>query len=223
MRILAVSDHVSDYLSTPGGLRAVAPVDVVISCGDLPYDYLEYLVTLLDAPLGYVHGNHDAPLLTESGKMLTIPRGCIDLNERVVPLCGLAGETVVVAGLEGSMFYGGGRYQVTEREMARRARRLIRRSVFQRSVHGRDLEMLVTHSPPRGIHDGDDRAHTGFEAFIRVIDRLRPKLHLHGHTHAGAGYDSRPAVRGSTAILSVYGYKILERTAKEGAWTATST
>lgn len=222
MRILAVSDHVSAYLSTPAGLRAVGPVDAVLSCGDLPYDYLEYLVTLLDAPLGYVHGNHDAPLLTESGEILTAPRGCTDLNGRIVSLRGRDGDSVIAAGLEGSMFYGGSRYQLTEREMARQTRRLIRRNVLLRMIGRQGIDVLITHAPPRGIHDGTDPAHTGFESLLRAIDRLHPELHLHGHTHAAAGYDSRPVEYGSTRILSVYGYEMLERERREARWNAIS-
>ena len=37
--------------------------DLVIGCGDLPFDYLEYLVSRLDVPLLYVPGNHDASLV----------------------------------------------------------------------------------------------------------------------------------------------------------------
>ena len=33
----------------------------MISCGDLPAYYLDYLVSKLDVPLYAVHGNHDAP------------------------------------------------------------------------------------------------------------------------------------------------------------------
>jgi len=36
-------------------------VELVLSCGDLPYYYLEYIVSMLNVPLLYVHGNHDAP------------------------------------------------------------------------------------------------------------------------------------------------------------------
>ncbi len=34
-------------------------VELIVGCGDLPYEYLEYLVTMLNKPLYYVPGNHD--------------------------------------------------------------------------------------------------------------------------------------------------------------------
>jgi len=35
----------------------------VLSCGDLPPYYLEFLVTVLDVPLFDVRGNHDHELM----------------------------------------------------------------------------------------------------------------------------------------------------------------
>ncbi|MGA8924490.1 MAG: hypothetical protein WB682_15225, partial [Candidatus Dormiibacterota bacterium] len=59
-RILAVADEVDEKLEGDK-LPALRP-DVVLSCGDLPFDYLEYLVSRLDVPLLYVPGNHDPSL-----------------------------------------------------------------------------------------------------------------------------------------------------------------
>ena len=59
MQILAVSDQVVDriYELVPQG--HFAGVQMILGCGDLPYAYLEYLVTMLNVPLFYVPGNHD--------------------------------------------------------------------------------------------------------------------------------------------------------------------
>ncbi len=32
---------------------------MILGCGDLPYNYLEYLVSMLNVPMFYVPGNHD--------------------------------------------------------------------------------------------------------------------------------------------------------------------
>ncbi len=59
MRILAVSDVESPYLYEhyrPGRLDGI---DLILSCGDLHPEYLEFLVTMGRCPLLYVHGNHD--------------------------------------------------------------------------------------------------------------------------------------------------------------------
>jgi predicted phosphodiesterase len=43
----------------PGRARSV---DLIVACGDLPFDYLGSLMNALDAPLVFVPGNHDPDL-----------------------------------------------------------------------------------------------------------------------------------------------------------------
>ncbi|HQE98399.1 MAG TPA: hypothetical protein PLG06_01545, partial [Anaerolineae bacterium] len=60
LRILAVSDATARILYQPRVQAVVGPVDLLLSCGDLPYSYLDFLVTALNPPAAfYVHGNHD--------------------------------------------------------------------------------------------------------------------------------------------------------------------
>src|SRR5262252_945610 len=56
-RILAIADEVAEVLYGDA-LDRLRP-DVVLSCGDLPFEYLENLVTRAGVPLIYVLGNHD--------------------------------------------------------------------------------------------------------------------------------------------------------------------
>src|SRR6266542_6290587 len=51
-RILAVADEVDESLG--GETLAQLRPDLMLSAGDLPFDYLEYLVTVLNVPLLYV-------------------------------------------------------------------------------------------------------------------------------------------------------------------------
>src|SRR3712207_4405883 len=70
-------------------------VEAVISCGDLPFEYLEYVVTFLGVPVYYVLGNHDpAPDSPEH------PGGCTPLDGRVVDA---GGGALVVAAPGGSV------------------------------------------------------------------------------------------------------------------------
>ena len=102
--------HGPNLTSYAGGVEAV------ISCGDLPFDYLEYIVTFLGVPVYYVLGNHDpGPEGPE------YPGGCTPLDGRVVESRRWG---VVLAGLSGSPLYSGGPNQYTERQMRRRARAL---------------------------------------------------------------------------------------------------
>ena len=63
LKILAVCDEVDSRLygssDCASRLQSTRP-DLLVSCGDLPAYYLDYLVSTLDVPLFAVHGNHDA-------------------------------------------------------------------------------------------------------------------------------------------------------------------
>lgn len=59
MKILAISDIVEPVLYGPNISSYAADVEAIISCGDLPFEYLEYILTVSGAPLYYVLCNHD--------------------------------------------------------------------------------------------------------------------------------------------------------------------
>src|SRR5690606_7189672 len=148
-------------------------VDLIIGCGDLPYYYLEYAVTMLPVPVAYVYGNHDKEQILASVRVINAPSGCIPLEGRVDHI----GE-LLVAGLGGSIQYQPGAiHQYTEAEMQRRILRLAPRLLWNRLRHGRYLDILVTHSPPYGIHDEEDRAHRGFKSLLTFMqDRKSTRL-----------------------------------------------
>lgn len=201
MRVLAISDIIVESLYSPAVRDIARDVELVISCGDLPSPYLEYIVTMLDKPLYYVMGNHGA-----RGGPREHPEGCVNLDGRAVNHNGL-----LLAGLEGSIRYNDApRYQYTQREMRAKTLWLARRLWANRLRFGRYLDVLVTHSPPFGIHDGQDAAHHGFQSFLSFIDRYHPEYLLHGHVHLYDSRVGRQAVRGHTLIVNVYGYKLLD-------------
>ena len=204
MKILCISDQVERMLYGPNLTSYARGVEAVISCGDLPFDYLEYIVTFLGVPIYYVLGNHDpGPEGPE------YPGGCTPLDGRVVEAEGEGGG-VVLAGLSGSPLYSGGPNQYTERHMRRRARTLSVR-IRCRSLVGRPKpEIFATHSPPFGLGDQDDMAHVGFESFVDLIDRHEPPLWLHGHVHLYGPDQERVRQKGDTKIVNVYGHRILD-------------
>jgi Icc-related predicted phosphoesterase len=201
MRVLAISDVIEQALYSPSLREIARDVEFVVSCGDLPSAYLEYIVTMTDKPLYYVMGNHGS-----RGGERAQPEGCINLDGRVVNHNGL-----LLAGLEGSMRYNNApRYQFTESEMRRKIFALERRFWVNRLRYGRFLDVLVTHSPPYGIHDGRDLTHRGFKSFLSLIDRYHPDYMLHGHTHIYDNRAVRQSVRGHTLIINTYGFKFVD-------------
>ena len=126
---------------------------------------------------------------------------------------------LTLAGLSGSRWYSGGPNQYTERAMRRRSYVLSARITLGK-IRGRERpDVFVTHAPPRGLGDREDLCHTGFEAFLPLIDRYEPPLWLHGHVHLYAPEASSRRVtnRGATRVVNVYGHQILTL---GGSWGA---
>jgi calcineurin-like phosphoesterase family protein len=214
-RILAVADEVDESL----GAEALAQLrpDLVLSAGDLPFDYLEYLVTVLNVPLLFVPGNHD-PNLRERREELAWPPsiqlkdardpvgplGCTNVDGRIEDVTGIR-----VVGLGGSLRYREGPNQYIQKEMRRRARRLRRRATAWglRGSHG--VDVLLTHAPPLGVGDEADPAHRGFEALLELVERLSPKLLVHGHVHP-YGQAKPDRQLGTTTVVNAVPFQLLE-------------
>ncbi|MDT4930855.1 MAG: hypothetical protein QOF92_3722 [Pseudonocardiales bacterium] len=207
--VLAVSDEVDEGLYVDP--RCVRGAELILACGDLPFDYLEYLMNALDVPLVFVPGNHDPDVrgyrTARSGMTVRAglpadtpwPSGAINADSRVVDVGGLR-----IAGLGGSPRYSDGPNQYGQREQARRARALSGRARWRRARDGRDIDVLLTHAPPRGVGDGDDPPHRGFECLRGLAPRLRTPLLLHGHVHP-YGSDTPDRDLDGTVVRNVVG------------------
>lgn len=187
MKLLLISDRESQYLwdyYQPGHLDGI---DLILSCGDLNSQYLSFLVTMAQAPLLYVHGNHDTTYDRHP------PEGCDCIEDRLVTVKGLR-----ILGLGGSILYSGGPHQYTEQQMARRIQWLW----LQLHLAG-GVDIVVTHSPARGYGDGEDRAHQGFQCLVDLVDKYRPRYLVHGHVHMEYSRNlQRVLRRGETTIIN---------------------
>jgi Icc-related predicted phosphoesterase len=204
MKILVVSDRISPFLYREEIRTICKGVEIVFSCGDLPFYYLEFIVTMLNKPLYYVFGNHDTYLVRSDNKVQTEPAGCINLDQKI-----FFENELLIGGLEGSMRYNKKNHQYTEHQMYRKMTYLKPRLLWNRWRHGRNLDILITHAPPFGIHDGTDICHQGFKSFIYFMREFKPRYLIHGHTHANI-FSSKPEIFEETQIINVYGYKIIE-------------
>lgn len=205
MKILAVSDQVVPDLQGPSLRQRFDHVDMVLSCGDLPYSYLQQIAATLGVPCFYVHGNHDQPEYLSSGDTLIAPCGWTDLDGRTIQARG-----VLLAGLEGSMRYRpDAPYQYTEVEMALKVWGLAPALAVNRLRHGRYMDILISHSPPLGIHDGEDLAHRGFQALRGLVRHFRPRYLLHGHqhTHTPETCQTRHLC---TEVVNVHPFRVIE-------------
>jgi predicted phosphodiesterase len=224
MKILAISDEVVEFIYSPRVKDQYADVDLVLGCGDLPFYYLEFIVTVLNVPLYYVPGNHDRLAQYHAdGRVVHSAEGCEPLDattacfpNRLYPAASpevTSGLTpgLLLAGLGGSMRYNQDNvHQYNEAEMLGRVLSLAPRLLANRLRYGRALDILFTHAPPRGIHDADDLAHTGFEAFLTFMDVFRPRLLVHGHSHVYRNDAVTTTRYKDTLVLNVYPYRLIE-------------
>ena len=166
--ILCISDEENDGLWNGYNNIQLKQYDFIISAGDLKAEYLEYLVTVSNKQLFYVHGNHDEKYDIKP------PEGCVCIDDDVYVHDGIR-----ILGLGGSYKYkDDAKHMYTERQMRWRIIKL-RRKINK--VGG--IDIVVTHAPIKGYGDLDDYAHQGFECFKWLIKEYHPKYFLFGHIH----------------------------------------
>lgn len=206
MKILAVSDQVIDRMYTLVSSGHFQDINLILGCGDLPYTYLEYIVTMLNVPMYYVPGNHDPEhdlrnkrSRAEGGSNLDL---AIDSHKKIL-----------LGGFGGCIRYRpDGINQYTQTEAYLRAFQMLPQLMLNRIKYGRALDILISHSPPYGIHDDiHDPAHHGLKALNWLIRVAKPRYLFHGHTHFYRNnLESQETLVGSTKVINVYPYKVLE-------------
>ncbi len=177
LRILVVAD-IDDFRWTGESGKA----DICISCGDLSDQVIcqaaeSFGVTGIFA----VKGNHDTNAAFTSG--------ISDLHLRIQEWGGL-----LIGGFAGSWKYkprGHFLYEQWEVEQTL--------ATFPR------VDVFVAHNSPRGIHDQDDGVHEGFDGLKSYIERVEPRVLLHGHQHV-----NRESRTGSTRVIGVYGHAVID-------------
>lgn len=194
MRILAVADEESKFFYDyyhPGKLNGF---DLIIGCGDLSEDYLEFLVTMADCPLVYIHGNHDE-------NHNRVPSGCICIDDNLVEVGGLR-----ILGLGGSIKYRDGKYMYTEQQMQSRIRKL-----WFKIKRSDGFDILVTHAPARHLNDLETVPHKGFECFNTLLDKYHPRLFVHGHVHRAYNHNiPQRSIHNGTLVINASGYCVIE-------------
>jgi Icc-related predicted phosphoesterase len=203
-KILSISDIVVDMIYSPQLRINFQDVDLVISCGDLPYYYLDYIISNLNTALYFVRGNHANIIEYSESGLRKAPLGGVDLHRRAINHKGL-----LLAGVEGSLRYNRGNFQYTQAEMWHHVLTLVPHLLYNRLAHGRFLDIFITHAPPWKINDQPDRAHQGIKAFRWLIQTFQPTYHLHGHIHIYSPKTISKTQVNNTQVLNVYGYRRL--------------
>ena len=229
MKILVVSDVPSRSLEAlvsrhPESLKNI---DLIISCGDLDREYLEFLAEGLHTHLFFVRGNHSAdddtcdtfePADTEQlwdhikalpKKIICHIAGSEDLHGRIEVF-----RNYLIVGFGGCKWYNGKSNQFTEREMARVVRQTARRIkwyLLRRKLLLKKTKkiIVVTHAPVFHVHDQPDLCHTGFKCFTEFIRKVKPLLWMHGHVHLQNECDNQVTLVEDTTVINASGYKFI--------------
>lgn len=215
MRILAISDE-RDSRLTAARCRKIRP-DLVVSCGDLEPAYVDFVASAANSTVVFVPGDHDPELRRPRRPLLPAPVSFDDMwgghegpggdrlpgtnvDDQILEING-----VTLAGLGGSIRYEEGPNQYTERQMARRARRL----KWRLSVRRRKLDLLIAHSPPHELGDDPVGPYRGFACLGRLVHDLQPSLLLHGHIHPDSVAESDRRL-GGTRVVNVIPHRVIE-------------
>ncbi len=216
MKILCISDQLDPLVYTASIKERFKHVNLVLSAGDLPQDYLDFVITSLNKPLLSVYGNHELEGFRSKDIMYrglglwenqtkNFGSGAVHIGSKVY-----IEQNLIFAGLGGSMRYNKGENQYTEFEMTMEILKLAPRLLFNRIRRGRFLDVLLTHAPPFGIHDKEDRCHRGFKCFLWFMKVFKPKYLIHGHVHLYDLADIRVTDYLNTRIINAYGHFIID-------------
>ncbi len=229
MKILCISDDKDILVYSPNIVDRYGDVDIILSAGDLPLKYYEYIVSTLNKPFYFIFGNHDLKHLSiykKSGFFDTDPFNMgMNMSQMTVGAGGdcIDGKVVrdkktglLLAGLGGSMKYNSGEHQFNDIEMMFRLFSLIPRLMYNRLRYGRYLDILLTHSPPKGVGDREDLCHRGFKAFILAMKWFKPRYLLHGHVHLIDLNRKRESQFMDTEVINIYSSYILQEPNQNG-------
>ncbi len=194
MKLLLVADQENRKIWDFYEPHLLDAYDLILSAGDLSPKYLSFLVTMSHADLLYVQGNHDRVYKFQP------PEGCISVDDGIYDFYGLR-----ILGLGGSMRYNEGECMYTEQEMQKRIRKL--KGKIRRAG---GFDILLAHAPIRGVNDGEDMPHWGFECFRDLIDAYHPKYFIHGHVHRSysAGFKRVDEYHGTKVINACDKYEL---------------
>ena len=218
MKILCISDQIDPLVYSVNIKERYQNVDLVISAGDLPMEYLEFIVSSLNKPLFFVFGNHNLNALPYYHKNLRNDGTQPFLFENSFEGYGsiYVGFTtrregnLLLAGVSGSIRYNSDIGQYTERQMKYRLLALLPRLIYNKLRYGRYLDIFVAHAAPFGIHDRPDPCHRGFKCFLWFIKKFKPRYFLHGHIHLYDLQEPRVATYDQTTIINVFSHYLLE-------------
>ena len=221
MKILCISDQIDPLVYSPNIRERYKDCDLVISAGDLPMEYLDFIVSSLNKPLLFVFGNHNLEEFRLYHRTGALASTGTHLPLKPLPPEACHGTTYVgfkvhregnllVAGVSGSIRYNAGLSQYTEHQMLFRLLKMLPRLLVNKLKYGRFVDIFLTHAPPEGIHDKEDPCHRGFRCYLWFMRTFKPRFMVHGHIHLYDMQDVRVSRYFDTTVINAYSHHILD-------------
>lgn len=227
MKILCVSDMIDPLIYNQNASSLFSDIDMILCAGDLPMDYVDFIVSMFNKPTYFIFGNHNLNEFHYYHSSAHAPaekrgethgHGAAYCGFRVIrdktlsfadPVTGKK-TPLLIAGVSGSRKYNNGLNQYSEGEMKRRLIGMIPSLLWNKLRYGRYLDIFLTHASPRGIHDKEDPCHVGFECFNWFIKKFSPVYLVHGHIHLYDIRTRRITESGATTVVNAYAHCLIE-------------
>lgn len=215
MKILCISDQVDPIIYSSSLKERYSDVDVVLCAGDLPMEYIDFIVSSLNKPTYFIFGNHNLQeykYYHEQDKLELHEQHSIN-HSHGAEYAGfkvLKSGNLLIAGVSGSIRYNNGKNQYTDGEMKFELIKMIPALIINKIRYGRYLDVFLTHASPKDIHDKPDPCHVGFKCFRWFMKKFKPKYLIHGHIHLYDIQDTRVSKYEDTIIINAYSHFVLD-------------
>ena len=225
MKILCVSDQIDPLVYSNSARERFSDVELVLCAGDLPMEYIDFIVSTLNVPTVFVFGNHNLNEFHLFHKSAATSQGGIHASMGLQSAGGGAtyagfkavripssvpGRPLLLVGASGSIKYNKGLAQYTDSAMKLKLLRLLPRLLLNKLRYGRYLDIFLTHSPPRHLQDREDSCHRGFNCYRWFLEKFTPKYMLHGHIHLYDLQEPRTTQYHQTEIINRFSHYILD-------------
>lgn len=239
MKFLCVSDQIDPLIYSPGIKERFKDIDAVLCAGDLPLDYVDFIVSSLNKPTFFIFGNHnleDFHLYHRQNSAITAGHlnmaeignsaafngfghgaeyaGFKSIRTNIFFTNPKTGKKtpLLITGASGSIRYNNGMNQYTDTQMFIKLLLMIPKLLINKILYGRYVDIFLAHATPRKVHDLEDNCHKGFSCYNWFIKKFKPVYFVHGHIHLYDSRAERVTEYEGTKVVNAFGYTVIELT-----------
>ena len=236
MKILCVSDYVDPMIYNQNVREAYSDIDLILCAGDLPMDYIDFIVSVFNKPTYFVFGNHDLKEYHLYHKDSRLDGHYIKNYEQSVQGHGATylgfksfvntnllvedpesgkKRPLLIAGTSGTLRYNNGLCQFSEKQMKLKLLKMVPKLIYNKLKYGQFLDIFMTHASPRHIHDHEDPCHLGFECYNWFLQHFKPTYMVHGHIHLYDLREERVGKYYDSIVVNAYAHYVIELPVKQ--------